>query len=259
MSIGTKIHELRTIKRLSQGDLADVLDVSRQSVSKWETDTSIPDLDKLIKLCDVFGISLDELTERQSGNPEASTAMKQPEIRKELPGISSTQKIMGILLLVLSLFLGILAVLFGGGASLILFFPISLALFTCGMICLLIRQAAFYWCIWAVFSVALYSFPKLVGISSLTVLGIIELIIMLVMGLFSAFIYREKVLSISRRKSLLLVFAWVLLIVAIYVLVFNTGSIYLRSLFNLFFFILIAILETYTVCYIRSLVHSKTA
>ena len=44
MSIGNNIYKLRTAKNLSQGDLADLLDVSRQSVSKWETDAAIPDL-----------------------------------------------------------------------------------------------------------------------------------------------------------------------------------------------------------------------
>ena len=64
MSIGTKIFELRSAMNLSQSDLADLLNVSRQSVSKWETDGAVPDLDKLIKLCDVFGVTLDELTGR---------------------------------------------------------------------------------------------------------------------------------------------------------------------------------------------------
>ena len=45
MSLGTNISRLRAEKRLSQGDLAEVLEVSRQSVSKWETDSSVPDLE----------------------------------------------------------------------------------------------------------------------------------------------------------------------------------------------------------------------
>ena len=60
MSIGNNIYKLRTSKNLSQGELADQLDVSRQSVSKWETDAAVPDLDKLMKLCDLFNVSLDE-------------------------------------------------------------------------------------------------------------------------------------------------------------------------------------------------------
>ena len=61
MSLGTNISRLRAEKRLSQGDLAEVLEVSRQSVSKWETDSSVPDLDKLIKLSQLFRVTLDEL------------------------------------------------------------------------------------------------------------------------------------------------------------------------------------------------------
>ena len=50
MTLGQNIARLRTQKNLSQGDLADALEVSRQSVSKWETDASIPELDKLLRL-----------------------------------------------------------------------------------------------------------------------------------------------------------------------------------------------------------------
>ena len=49
MTLGQNIARLRTQKNLSQGDLADALEVSRQSVSKWETDASIPELDKLLR------------------------------------------------------------------------------------------------------------------------------------------------------------------------------------------------------------------
>ena len=63
MSLGQKIYELRTAKNLSQDELSETLGISRQSVSKWETDTAVPDFDKLLKLCDVFGVTLDELGE----------------------------------------------------------------------------------------------------------------------------------------------------------------------------------------------------
>ena len=61
MTLGENIVRLRTQKNWSQGDLADALDISRQSVSKWETDASIPELDKLLKLSELFGVTLDEL------------------------------------------------------------------------------------------------------------------------------------------------------------------------------------------------------
>lgn len=61
MTLGQNISRLRTEQGLSQGDLAEALDVSRQSISKWETDASIPELEKLLRLSELFHITLDEL------------------------------------------------------------------------------------------------------------------------------------------------------------------------------------------------------
>ena len=61
MNLGERICRLRNERNMSQGDLADALEVSRQSISKWETNGSVPDLDKLVKLSELFDISLDEL------------------------------------------------------------------------------------------------------------------------------------------------------------------------------------------------------
>ena len=61
MTIGQKITTLRMASGLSQEDLAEKLDVSRQSVSKWEMDQAAPQLDKVLSLCQTFGISADRL------------------------------------------------------------------------------------------------------------------------------------------------------------------------------------------------------
>lgn len=61
MNLGESIYHLRTKHNLSQGDLADALDVSRQSVSKWENNMAVPDLDKLVKMSNLFHVTLDEL------------------------------------------------------------------------------------------------------------------------------------------------------------------------------------------------------
>jgi len=61
MTIGERLLKLRKEKNLSQEELANILDVSRQTVSKWETDQSLPDSDKIIPLCECFGITSDEL------------------------------------------------------------------------------------------------------------------------------------------------------------------------------------------------------
>ena len=57
MDLGEMIYKLRTEKNMSQGDLAEALGVSRQSVSKWETNQSVPDLDKIVKLSKIFGVT----------------------------------------------------------------------------------------------------------------------------------------------------------------------------------------------------------
>lgn len=61
MKFGTKLFELRKEKGLSQEDLANRLDVTRQTVSKWELGDSTPDLDRLVLLAELFEVSLDEL------------------------------------------------------------------------------------------------------------------------------------------------------------------------------------------------------
>ena len=63
MSIGNKIKELRLKKGLSQTELAEVLHVSAQAVSKWESNTSFPDISQLPVIASYFGITIDELFE----------------------------------------------------------------------------------------------------------------------------------------------------------------------------------------------------
>ena len=61
MSIGNRITELRNEKELSQGQLADLLGVSRQAVSEWENDKTSPDTLNLIRICDVLDTEIEYL------------------------------------------------------------------------------------------------------------------------------------------------------------------------------------------------------
>ena len=61
MNLGERLFELRKAKNLTQDDVAEKLNVSRQTVSKWETDQSTPDFDKIVPLCELFEIGVDEL------------------------------------------------------------------------------------------------------------------------------------------------------------------------------------------------------
>lgn len=61
MTIGEKIYELRVQKGLSQEKLAELLKVSRQAVSKWELGQAIPDVEKIIRMSELFSVSTDTI------------------------------------------------------------------------------------------------------------------------------------------------------------------------------------------------------
>ncbi|MBQ9894729.1 MAG: helix-turn-helix transcriptional regulator [Ruminococcus sp.] len=61
MEFNNKLYDLRKQKGFSQEELANRLNVSRQTVSKWEVGDSTPDMEKLVAISDLFEISLDEL------------------------------------------------------------------------------------------------------------------------------------------------------------------------------------------------------
>ena len=61
MTIGQKITLLRTAADISQEQLSETLGVSRQSISKWETDQALPQIDKVIQLAELFNVSTDKL------------------------------------------------------------------------------------------------------------------------------------------------------------------------------------------------------
>lgn len=70
MTLGEKIYKLRTEQGFSQETFGEKLGVSRQSVSKWETDQSVPELDKIVAISEIFGVSTDHLlkdTEETNG------------------------------------------------------------------------------------------------------------------------------------------------------------------------------------------------
>ena len=74
MDFNNKLYELRKQKGLSQEELANRLNVSRQTISKWEIGDSAPDLEKLVAISDLFDISLDELVHGKTPEPEPVTA-----------------------------------------------------------------------------------------------------------------------------------------------------------------------------------------
>ena len=151
MTLGENIVRLRTQKSWSQGDLADALDISRQSVSKWETDASIPELDKLLKLSELFGVTLDELV-RGEGKPQAEAPAA--EVPKDFtpqtpPEQEKRHTIMGTILLGIGAALLLICLILAGDllAGLIYGSPF----FLCGIICFTVKHRTGLWCGWAAY------------------------------------------------------------------------------------------------------------
>jgi transcriptional regulator with XRE-family HTH domain len=151
MNLGENIYRLRTERNLSQGDFADALEVSRQSVSKWENNSAVPELEKLMKMAELFGITLDELV---TGATKEEPVAPPPQ---ETPGpqakrMLTTQQIIGIVLLGfggLCFIVFTVVGIFTGNLLLDLFTGLPLML--CGLICLVYKKNIGLKCAWAVY------------------------------------------------------------------------------------------------------------
>ncbi|MBQ6947867.1 MAG: helix-turn-helix transcriptional regulator [Clostridia bacterium] len=107
MNLGENIYQFRTARGLSQGALAEAMEVSRQSISKWENNSAVPELDKLIKMSRLFDITLDELVYGKSKPtppaPSANQFMPMPSARLL---IGCAMLLFGMVFFLLSVFWG---------------------------------------------------------------------------------------------------------------------------------------------------------
>ncbi|MBQ2530024.1 MAG: helix-turn-helix domain-containing protein [Treponema sp.] len=76
--------QMRKVLQLTQEDVAEKLGVTRQSVAKWESGESVPDLDKCKQLAEIFGVSLDDLANYE---PEKNMGLGLPPKGKHLFGL----------------------------------------------------------------------------------------------------------------------------------------------------------------------------
>lgn len=74
MEIGRKLKEARTASGLSQENVAEKINVSRQTISNWETEKTYPDIVSVIKLSDLYSISLDDLLK---GDPKMTEHLEE--------------------------------------------------------------------------------------------------------------------------------------------------------------------------------------
>ena len=226
MNLGESIYQLRTARNMSQGDLADALDVSRQSVSKWENNMAVPELDKLMKMSELFGVSLDELVhgysfaERPADSPHlpnSSTA----KAERSLP----PRKIAGIILFCMAFLTELVCTAMGGMLEGLVF---ASPFLLCGIICFVFRRNVGLWCAWTVFAIVdvymslatgasrgLFSLPMLfthrlqyaspisIIVSAVLVLWLLLLFVLTLIR------FRKLRLDAQRKRVILLAAGWI--------------------------------------------------
>ena len=128
MEFNNKLYELRKQKGFSQEELAGRLNVSRQTISKWEIGESTPDMEKLIAISDLFEVSLDELvkgekaesreTSEQTSKSELYSDIKENVLTEEnkvkaKKGLKIAGIIVGIIVLIDLISFILYAIMFG--------------------------------------------------------------------------------------------------------------------------------------------------
>jgi len=158
-SFGIKLAELRKTKGMTQLDLADKLGVTDKAVSKWERDLAYPEVENLIKISDLFGVSLDSLLRGEDFSSSdiidsnVNNISENPQHKKE--NSDSTRKIIGTVLLSFGAMTFLIFSLWAADILGPLLFALPFLL--CGGICLIFRKRLGLFCSWAVFlSVCLY-------------------------------------------------------------------------------------------------------
>ena len=162
MSLGQRICQYRTKQGMSQLELAEQLDVSRQSISKWETDASIPELEKLVKMCELFDVTLDELVrgERlEKPGPEGEETQNQMIVIQQTP---ARLVVGGILLLCgIALFMVLcFAESADFGASLFVGSAVAIP----GIICLKAKENIGLWCFFVELAIWAFLYPSLAAV-----------------------------------------------------------------------------------------------
>ena len=246
MTLGEKIYKLRTERNLSQGDLSEILEVSRQSVSKWENGAATPDLDKIIKLSEIFGITIDELVKNEDVSASPSEEPKKDVIVIKKESGFPPRKIIGTVLLSLSLIVTVVLLAAGGGISgLVLSSPLIL----CGIICFIFKKNIGLWCAWAVFFCVDMYMRLATGTTSALVLNFQALLFMIrggeflrlllaaaqlavILSLILATVFRFRKIPLESKK-LPIIFWAVFAVMKIGFAVFAASDLYMKIMHSL--------------------------
>ncbi len=260
MTLGKNIVRLRTQKNWSQGDLADALEISRQSVSKWETDVSIPELDNLLRLSALFGVTLDELV-RGEELPKTETAMPAAQTvptsfaPQVTPEREKRRTITGTVLLCTGAV--IFCLLLAGDLLTGLLFASPFLI--CGIICFAVKRRVGLCCGWAVYLCIDLYLRFATGLSWTTIfmthlwtaqmnyarlsIAWMQFIGMVLMSLCTVRSYRTLKVSATKKEVTWLIVGWVAALVVLPLLMsygvmpLRIDNLYNYSNFSPYFFI----------------------
>ena len=222
MSLGSNISRLRAEHHLSQGDLAEALEVSRQSVSKWETDSSVPDLDRLVKLSRVFDVTLDELVMGAEPQLKVETPPQPVVVSHRMPG----RKIAGTILFCMGFLAFLIPTVLGGILTGLL---LAVPFLVCGIICFLAQKRPGLWCAWAVYLLAyiicyygtglgwnllFFTFSwEAIGIPAYTIAAWVQVLMILALLIGTVRSFRTFSFPPTRRNGVILAVLWVVFLV----------------------------------------------
>ena len=218
MTLGEKISALRSKHNMSQGDLAEKINVSRQSISKWETDASVPELDKLVQLSELFNITLDELVKG-----DATVEIKEEPVQIVTQKGIGTRKLTGLILLCFGLLVILIFTILGSFLGGLLF---SSPFLVCSIICLVCKKHTGLWCAWAIFLIVNLYLRFATGITwrltlwtfnyepSMNYMRLafawIELLCFVAMVTVTVMRFQKKELVLSKRNKILFIAGWIL-------------------------------------------------
>lgn len=132
LSIGERLYELRTKNNMSQGALAEKLDVSRQTVSKWENNMSLPEVEKILQLSEIFSVSADYILKGEEREEKTEPVYVYVEKEADSSSLESKEKItrkyVGLTLAIISGLLTVIFLFLTAAGFWILAFPTALVM-----------------------------------------------------------------------------------------------------------------------------------
>lgn len=98
MRFGERLKQARLAQQLTQKVVAEQLHVSRQTISSWETEHSYPDIDSLLRLSDLYGLSLDTLLREDTGMTDY---LRRQDVHQQLRPVQLALRVMAVAYIVL--------------------------------------------------------------------------------------------------------------------------------------------------------------